>query len=293
MKLELKALPIVDPLIPTFVRKDDWIPNSQISWTYEPKYNGFRCIIYWTRTSGPRLVSRTERNLRYIPKQFLAELHKLFLKTKQFDNLILDGELIAIDPNHITGNYHLLLDRMVHTPVLQYRCFDFLYANQKDLRAFSLFIRKKLLEKHFSQIKSLAFKLVVSKPSIKDIQVYPNLEGYLVKNLHSKYVGGVSTSWIKLKDRNPERFYVIGFVPGQGNLASTFSALKIANERLEEVGDLILGYSDQDREQIWTWILKHCKDRWRAFAVEVLYSRYTTAGKLYAPSFQKVEFPGE
>lgn len=293
MKLQLKELPLMEPLLPTFHKIDDWFPNSGIKWTYEPKFDGVRCFIYWTRTDGISLRGRTEREIRYIPKSFKNQLHELFLSTKQFDNLILDGELLAIDPRHLLGNLQSFQNRMSPTPIaLQYRAFDLLYANEKDTRSFILTVRRKLLQKHFT-FKGFQLKLTPFSPSVQELPDYIDPKFIVAKNAESTYTAGRQVSWIKLKEREPQRFFVTGFVPGIANLANTFGALKIANEKLEDVGELMNGFSMQDREMIWTWINRHCKDRWRAFAVEIFYSRYTTSGKIHQPYFDKVIFPGE
>jgi len=249
-------------------------------------------MLYWTRTDGVSLRGRTERNIRYIPKDFKNKLNDLFLSTKQFDNVILDGELLAIDPQHLLGNLSSFQFRMSRPCMLQYRAFDLLYANEKDLRAYVLAMRRKSLQKYFT-FPGVQLKLTPFASLKEELPSYVDQNFIVAKNETSTYQSGRQPSWIKLKPREAQRFYVTGFVPGIANLADSFGALKIANEKLEDVGLLVNGFSWQDRELIWSWINKNCRERWKAFAVEIFYSRYTTSGQLFQPTFDKVVLPGE
>ena len=128
-------------------RSVDEIPQGS-EWQYEPKWDGFRCILARDADDVAMLSKSGEDLMRYFPEIVSAALD---LKAKGF---ILDGEIVV----PIDGEFSFddLLQR-IHpaasrvkalagkTPAL-YLAFDLLKEGKKDVAARPLSERRPLLE---------------------------------------------------------------------------------------------------------------------------------------------------
>jgi len=83
----LVQLPRVQPLVP-IARP---LPFNDPAWLFEPKYDGFRGILYLTRTSCTLYSKRGNRMTRF---QGLADQLRAELGRRE---VILDGEIVALD----------------------------------------------------------------------------------------------------------------------------------------------------------------------------------------------------
>jgi len=293
--LKLTELPQINPQLPTFVSTDTWTPSWNITYSYEIKFDGICCILYWTREDGVYLQSRTEKRLTNINVWFTGALHKYFTEATKFQAVTLHGELIAVDKDHPGGNLPALQLRKASKCILQYRVFDFLFANNKDLRQLPYRNRRAYLEKYFTA-KSPFIKLVPAKPRIEDLPKWPELEGYVAKNVHSLYLGDRQRSWLKIKPRQGKDFICIGWNPGQGRRYGTVGSLKLGelvDGEVKYVGDVGTGLNDNQLDVLNQWIQDHCQEDWQPFMVECTYARRTTEGRLWHPSVLKFIFPGE
>jgi ATP-dependent DNA ligase len=128
-------------------RSVDEIPQGK-EWQYEPKWDGFRCLLVRT-ASDVALISKSGKDLtRYFPEVKSAALS---LKEKIFT---LDGEIVV--PNGEVFSFDDLLQR-VHpapsrikrlseqTPAL-FLAFDFLKRNKTDFSRLPLAKRRPALE---------------------------------------------------------------------------------------------------------------------------------------------------
>jgi len=128
-------------------RSVDEIPQGP-EWQYEPKWDGFRCIL--ARDAGDvSMFSKSGQDLkRYFPEIVAAALD---LNAKRF---ILDGEIVV--PVEGQFSFDDLLQRIhpaasrvkrlaAETPAL-YLAFDLLKESTKDLAAWPLSERRPLLE---------------------------------------------------------------------------------------------------------------------------------------------------
>ncbi|MBV8923403.1 ATP-dependent DNA ligase, partial [Bradyrhizobium sp.] len=128
-------------------RSVDAIPRGQ-EWQYEPKWDGFRCLLS-RRGNKVDLRSKAGEDLtRYFPELVTAALD---LPASSF---LLDGEIVV--PRARSFSFDDLLQRIhpaasrvkklaMETPAL-YLVFDLLAADQKDLAAAPLSERRPALE---------------------------------------------------------------------------------------------------------------------------------------------------
>src|SRR5215216_2704849 len=80
------SLPMVSPIVPTARPR----PFNDRAWLFEPKYDGFRGMLYVTRQSCTLYSKRGDRMTRF---RHLAEQLRSQLGRRE---LILDGEIVAL-----------------------------------------------------------------------------------------------------------------------------------------------------------------------------------------------------
>jgi ATP-dependent DNA ligase len=179
------------------------------NWQYEPKWDGFRCLIF-RRDNGVFLQSKSGQPLgRYFPEIVTAAQS---LKPKWW---VLDGELAV--PAGPSFSFDRLLQR-VHpaasrvaklakeTPAI-YIAFDLLMVGKKSsLRDRALAVRRPHLDA-FSNNFGAIDRFRLSPFTLETGQVYAwlkgtgdNLDGVMCKQRESGYVSGVSSACQKVKN---------------------------------------------------------------------------------------------
>src|SRR5712692_5282877 len=151
-------LPIPLNMEPMLSAPGDGIPKGD-SWEYEPKWDGFRTLVF-RDGDNVELVSRGARPMtRYFP-----ELLPAFRKLRQ-DRVVLDGELIVVGANGLDFG---ALQQRIHpadsrvrmlseaTPAW-YVAFDILAEGGDDLRSEALGKRRKRLESLLKGVKQPIF----------------------------------------------------------------------------------------------------------------------------------------
>jgi bifunctional non-homologous end joining protein LigD len=126
------VLPTIEPIVP--VTGTPLLHDPQ--WIYEPKFDGFRSVLY---VSGQECYIRSKRNkvlsrFAELALRVGAELHAR--------DAILDGEVVALDDEGRMDFRALLAGK----GWLHYVAFDLLWLNGRDLRAQPLIKRKRRLE---------------------------------------------------------------------------------------------------------------------------------------------------
>lgn len=125
-------LPSVDPVAP--VRRD--APFDDPDWVFEPKYDGFRGLAYFT----PERCTIRSRNDHAFDR--FGELREILRDQLDARDAILDGEIVALDRNGRPSFREL----MRRTSTVAYAVFDVLWLNGRDLRPLPLERRKRLLD---------------------------------------------------------------------------------------------------------------------------------------------------
>jgi bifunctional non-homologous end joining protein LigD len=128
-----RVLPFIRPIVPVLREQ----PFSRPGWLFEPKYDGFRGMLYLSRAAGLLYSKRGNRMQRFeeLAQQLAAQLPRR--------EAILDGEIIALDPQ---GRIDFL-GLMRGQGTLAYAAFDLLWLDGRDLRGLPLKRRKQRLER--------------------------------------------------------------------------------------------------------------------------------------------------
>ena len=233
------SLPIKPPFAPMEARSVDDIPEGQL-WQYEPKWDGFRCLIF---RDGPRvqLQSKAGQPLaRYFPE--IAEAVQK-LKPERF---VLDGELAIAVGDRFSFNELLL---RIHPAASRVR--KLAQEHPAVFIAFDLLVPpdgqplfKRPLEERRPSLEQFArsafgdphFRL---SPATRDLRVArrwftaagSDLDGIIAKRLDLDYRSGDRTGMEKIKPVRTADCVVGGF---------RYAAKK------KVVGSLLLGLYDDD-----------------------------------------------
>jgi len=226
------------PIPPMEARSVDAIPAGP-EWQYEPKWDGFRCLVFRDRESVT-LQSKAGKPLtRYFPDVVAAARA---LKAKQF---VLDGEIVV--PRDGAFSFDDLLQRIhpaqsrIHklaaeTPALLI-AFDLLEDGRgRSLLEMPLRERRLKLEAFAEKIftKGNGVRLSPATTRLADAkgwlkQVGATLDGIVAKRRDAAYATGTRDAMVKVKNYRSADCVVGGFRYG-------------TNSRL--VGSLLLGLYD-------------------------------------------------
>jgi ATP-dependent DNA ligase len=224
-------------------RSVEEIPDGP-GWQYEPKWDGFRCIL---ARDGEEvaLLSKSGQDLsRYFPEIVSAALS---LRENRF---VLDGEIVV--PVESQFSFDDLLQRIhpaasrvrklaVQTPAL-YLAFDLLKEGKKEVAAKPLSERRPLLEDFAKRRFPKASVFRLSPASRKPKDAYSWLasagggsDGVIAKRLDLPYQAGTRVGMQKIKKYRSADCVIGGFRYGENRVAGR-----------QVVGSVLLGLYDDD-----------------------------------------------
>ena len=182
------TLPVVEPILLT-PRPD---PFSDPAWLFEPKYDGYRGLLYITRRS---CCFRSKRGNVLTRFQELCHWVREGLPVKE---AILDGEVVALDQEG-RQDFQALSTGQGN---LHYAAFDALWVNGRDLRALPLRRRKRVLTglvPATTTVLSQVFSIEERGRDLFDAAERLDLEGIVGKRMADPYRR--DTVWYKIKSR--------------------------------------------------------------------------------------------
>ena len=233
-------LPIRPPYPPMEAMRVQQVPAGD-KWLFEPKWDGFRAIIF---RSGDTVAVQSKSGQplgRYFP-----EIVEAFLSLKHKD-FVIDGELvIPIDGRLSFDDLSLRLHpaesrvrKLAAEMPSRYFVFDLLYWKGKLLTDLPIEERREKLEKFFEKVES---PLIQLSPATTDRKIglqwfdkfgSVGLDGVMAKRLGEPYHSGDRNGMVKVKHLRTADCVVGGFRYGEGT---------------KVVGSLLLGlYDDEGR----------------------------------------------
>jgi ATP-dependent DNA ligase len=237
----------------------DTIPEGE-NWQYEPKWDGFRCLVFRDR-DAIELQSKSGQPLtRYFPDVVEAVAA---VKAKAF---VLDGEIVV--PSGKAFSFDDLLQRIhpaasrvkklaAETPALLI-VFDLLAENGSDLTGLPLSERRKRLEafakKNLKGAESI--RLSPATPRLSDArkwlkQVGATLDGIVAKRRDLPYQSGNRHGMQKIKNFRSADCVVGGFRYAEGKkiVGSLLLGLYDGQGLLDHVG-FTSGFKNEDRKAL-------------------------------------------
>lgn len=252
------ALPITPPLPPMEARSTDTIPVEG-DWLYEPKWDGFRCLVFRDH-STVELQSKSAKSLtRYFPEVVAAAGQ---LRPRQF---VLDCELLV--PNGDDVAFDLLLQR-VHPAESRVRrlaeetpawlvVFDLLArGSTRSLLDRPLADRRARLEGFGADFLRAAPRVHLT-PATDDAAVardwlegLTGVDGVMAKDPAREYASGSRNAMWKVKRRRTADCVVGGFrYSSNSGVGSLLLGLHDDAGLLHHVG-FCSSFSDRDRDRL-------------------------------------------
>ncbi len=237
-------LPVNPPLSPMLARSVKTVPAADAvdgGYAYEPKWDGFRCIVFRDGDTV-ELGSRNERPLtRYFPE--VVEAVKASLPPR----CVVDGEIIVAIDDHL--EFERLLDRIhpaesrvrmlaEQTPA-SFVAFDLLAFDEHDLTARPFAERRQLLEEALST-EGVPVHLTAITRSEETANEWlasfegAGLDGVVAKPLAAPYSPGQRTM-LKIKHERTADVVVAGY-----------RLHKTSTEEQPLLGSMLLGLYDDE-----------------------------------------------
>ena len=234
-------------------------PFTRAGWLFEVKYDGIRIL---AERDGRRVDVYGRAGQRFTDRypELVAAL-----RTLPVERFVLDGEVVALDERgrpsfqrlqarmHLTRAGDVAAARGT-TPVTGV-FFDALAADGRDLRALPLQQRKRLLALLVPSRGVIHYgdHVLEQGEAFYDAACEQRIEGIVAKRLSSRYDGGRSRDWIKIKCQLRQEFVIGGYTAPQGTRAR-FGALHVGlyeGDALVYVGRVGTGFDDRMLDDIW------------------------------------------
>jgi bifunctional non-homologous end joining protein LigD len=240
---------------PAFVEPMQCKPVTELpsgeDWTFEIKFDGYRCLAVKTGTkttlfsrSGKRLDGRfaeVARAMSGLPGDFT-----------------LDGEIVALDGQG-RPSFQLLQNSGSSLPPIFFYAFDLLNSDGEDQLDSPIERRRELLNALLgSPVDPLRLSPLLQAPAghiLEAVQKH-GLEGVVAKRTGSVYEAGErSGAWLKRRINRAQEFVIGGFVPG----AHGFDSLLVGvyeYQRLIFVAKVRNGFIPRIRDGIFPQLKK-------------------------------------
>jgi bifunctional non-homologous end joining protein LigD len=286
--------------------------DSDPQWRYEPKLDGYRVIAY---VHGSEVQLKSRRGLDLT--SFFPELTEE-LASQAIDQMILDGEIVALDAagrpsfNALQNRAQLKTAAEIGAarrdrPVVLV-CFDLLHFAGLNLRGAPYLARHRYLTQCL--LPSAHLQLVhhsADAAELYRVAVDHGFEGIIAKRIDGTYQPGKrSRAWLKIKAAQSAEFVVGGFTRGKG-ARDPLGALLLGyfeGKALRYAGHVGSGLDDQVIGTLLERTAKlkrkdspfaeevplHRPTTWLApkLVAEVTFGEWTPAGSLRAPVFVRL-----
>ncbi|MFT5531581.1 MAG: ATP-dependent DNA ligase [Candidatus Poriferisodalaceae bacterium] len=209
------ALPVTPPLAPMLAKAVDKLPDVPLM--YEPKWDGFRCIVF---RDGDEVVlsSRNERPFnRYFPEILKP------LRQNLPNRCVLDGEIVVptsrgLDFTALQNRIHTADSRVqklaVETPAA-FVAFDLLALGDQDCRELPMSERRSLMDRALGNTRPPIYLTPASTDRQEGLRWFEEFEGAGLDGIIAKPLDGTYVSdkrkWFKLKPVRTADCVVAGF----------------------------------------------------------------------------------
>ena len=235
---------IAPPIEPMLAKLTDELPTGD-GWLYEPKWDGFRAIVF----RGNPEVFIQSRDLRPLDRYF-PELHEAFLR-KLPDGCVIDGEIVVVtrsglDFEALQLRLHPAASRVAklakETPAA-FVGFDLLGVGGRDVRAASQTERRALLEQLLDRVEPPIYLTPMTRDRAVALEWLTRfegagLDGVIAKPAHGEYEPG-RRAMTKVKHVRTADCVVAGLrwhKSGKDRVGSLLLGLYDAGGTLQHVG---------------------------------------------------------
>lgn len=314
-----ERLPLPAALKPMLATPGGPPAGDPSAWSVEMKWDGVRALAF-LETGQVRLMSRTGKDISATYPEVAGLGHAVGHK-----QALLDGEIVAftggrpsfeaLQPRmHVSSPTQAL--RLAEQTPVTYLAFDVLQLDGRSLAGLPYASRREILEDLVPSGGAWLCPPVFpgeDLEAVRSASLATGLEGVVVKRLDSAYEPGArSASWVKIKNVLGQDVVVAGYKPGQGNRAGLVGSLLIGvygdgpdgNRGLLYCGHVGTGFTAGTLRML-TGRLEALRRTDSPFdgpvppeyarpavwveprlVIEVLFDRWTKAGRMIAPAYQ-------
>jgi ATP-dependent DNA ligase len=226
------------------------LPDDRSKWLLEPKLDGYRVIA--VKSSGhANLYSMDAKIYNQEFPAIYDALQKLIHK-----NVVLDGEIVAIEPNG-RPNFNALQNRKSTKLPIYYIAFDCLHFKGRDLLDKAIEERKRYLAdiaEDFIKPMQLVFEFgpEVDLDTATTVVRQIKIEGLVAKRKASKYYPGQESDlWLKQRFNQEDKFFIGGYIPGPRGIGELLIGEYHDDGKLYFVKRLIAGLNQFNRPDIF------------------------------------------
>jgi bifunctional non-homologous end joining protein LigD len=228
-------------------------PFSGKEWLFEVKWDGVR-ILAWRSGKTVELAGRNGQRFTHRYPEVVVALRAL-----PVDRFLLDGEVVALDERgqpsfqRLQGRMHLsrpleIEQARVTTPVTGI-FFDGLALDGRDLRQLPLRERKACLALLVPSSGVIRYgdHVVEHGRAFHEAASEQGLEGIVAKRAESRYTGGRTRDWVKIKCHRRQEFVIGGYTAPAG-ARGHFGALHLGvyeDGQLVHVSKVGTGFDDR------------------------------------------------
>src|SRR3954453_12140790 len=224
--------PLKPPVLPQLAKSAKALPTGD-RWSYEPKWDGFRCIAFvdgdevYLQSRNGKPLTRYFPDLKFPPGRY-----------------VLDGEIVIFDGKG--GQDFDLLGQRIHpaksridmlaekTPA-RFIAFDVLSIDDEVLLGLPQHARRERLEQLVERPVDLTPRTL--DPAEAEPWLH-GAEGVIAKEVEAPYVPGERVGMVKIKRVRTIEAVVRGWRPGkaEGTLGALILGLYAEDGRLREIG---------------------------------------------------------
>jgi bifunctional non-homologous end joining protein LigD len=194
---------------PMMAEPVETLPDDPSAWTYEVKFDGYRCLA-WKEKKRVTLFSRRGNHLNADFPAIAKTLENLP------DGTMIDGEIVALDEDG-RPSFHALQNRRLGKRPLHYYVFDLLAYQGHSLLGVELRQRRELLRSILAASAAVIFSenfQTTAGQLLKSAREL-GLEGIVAKRADSLYEPGKrSPAWVKYKIQQGQEFVIGGYKVG-------------------------------------------------------------------------------
>ena len=291
------------------------------AWGVEFKWDGVRALAF-IETGRLRLISRTGKDITATYPEVAALAGAFKHGAVPHKQVLLDGEIVAftngrpdfeaLQPRMHVSSPAAALRLAERTPVT-YLVFDVLQLDGRPLIGRPYTERRRVLETLLPDGSVLQVPPTFPGEDLDAVQAVSDasgFEGVVFKRLDSVYEPGIrSGSWLKLKNVRQQEVVVAGWKPGKGNRLGLIGSLLVgcySDGALLYCGHVGTGFTAENLREL-TQRLAPLRRPDSPFdgpvppeyarpavwveprlVIDVLFDRWTKAGRMIAPAFQRV-----
>lgn len=265
-----KALPArVDPVTVELMHAETGERAfTREDWVFELKYDGYRLLA--AKANGrTQLITRNGNDATETFPEIARAVAAL-----PYDHILLDGEVVVQDEEGKPSFQRLQqrgrflrgtdIRRAAAEHPATFFAFDLIGFGDFDLRPVPLLERKSLLARALPRAGYIRYADHVETRGEDFFGAAQKLglEGIVAKRASSKYRGGRSSDWVKLRVDRSEDFVIVGYTAPRGS-RSAFGALQLAIHRdgeLRYAGSAGSGFTDKQLSEIKKQLDQHIVD---------------------------------